>query len=584
MLTAFPLFLHAGSQQQMLNDLETIKNAFKVSYAPAEWKNAFFGWDLDQEISVAKANILAVPGITTKDFQIILKRFLNTTKDHHVSVQYYSTEKATLPFYVRGVKDKYFISHIDREKLSYKAFPFSEGDEIVLFNGRPVGEVVDELISHETGSNEDTQRALAEISLTRRSGRTGQVVPKGTVTITILPTGAKKTRTYQLIWDYTGEKVSPLVKPKVTPSMIALSKSMKAPASLKSVQSPAVKKKIFEDQIFKKQMLLPFYSDLMVDEGDEFDEEDDDELNDGFIGARSSSLPILGRVWWESSKNSPFKAYLFELEDRQLIGYIRIPTFLPTSMKAVEEFEKIIELFEERSDALVIDQLDNPGGSLFYLYALASMLSDQALVTPKHRVTLTQADVLSANKLIPIFESITSDAEARLLLGKSFGGIPVTHQLSQFILNYFHFVNQEWNAGRQLTDPFYLYGIDHINPHPTVQYTKPILMLINHLCFSGGDFFPAILQDNQRAVLMGSRTAGAGGFITSISFPNLNGIAEVRFTGSIAERSDRSSLENLGVTPDIPYEITEDDLRNGYEDFAEAIRNVLIEMNSHKSS
>jgi len=120
---------------------------------------------------------------------------------------------------------------------------------------------------------------------------------------------------------------------------------------------------------------------------------------------------------------------------------------------------------------------------------------------------------------------------------------------------------------------------DVINPHPKYQYTKPILVLIDHMCFSGGDFFPAIMHDNKRALLFGSRTTGAGGFKNIFSFPNIHGIGDFSLTGSIAERKNGEVLENLGVTPDILYQITIDDLRNGYQGYIgevnKSIHNIL---------
>lgn len=565
---AFPLLLSGSTQEQMVGDLDNIKNAIKISYAPAEWKTKFSGWNLDNEIDNAKENVISSAGkMSTKEFQRLVKKFLNSTKDYHVSVAFHSTEKASLPFSVKGAAGKYFISHINRKKLGSSSFPFSEGDELLLFDGRPVEEVINELLRNETNSNEQTDRALAEIYLTHRSGKLGQIVPKGPITITILPTRSAKPYSHQLIWDYKKEKISrsPI---SITPPLSNLSKSQRV--------LTAKKKKFIEDPIFQKLLLV---NDLTSEE------EDGDKATD-FLSSRNGFLPTLGRLWWKSSEDCPFNAYLFELSDHRLVGYVRIPTFMPSSADDLEEFAanveinlkefaKIISFMEERSEALVIDQMNNPGGSLFYLYALAAMLTDQPLATPKHRTTITQSDVYSAVSKLPLLESINSDRDARSILGESFWGIPVTHQVSQFILNFFRFIVEEWHAGRHVTDPYFLFGIDHINPNSHIGYTKPILVLINSLDFSGGDFFPAILQDNQRATLMGARTAGAGGFITKLKFPNLNGIAEVRITGSIAERSDKSPLENLGVTPDIPYVITENDLRYNYEDYAEAIRDAL---------
>ena len=198
------------------------------------------------------------------------------------------------------------------------------------------------------------------------------------------------------------------------------------------------------------------------------------------------------------------------------------------------------------------------------------MLSDQPLIAPRHEMSLTQADVVDAYKNLALLQGIKDDATAKKVLGDALQGIPATYETAQFILSYLRFTIGEWSAGRNRTRPYWIMGVDHINPSP-VHYTKPILLLTNNLDFSGGDFFPAILQDNKRVTVMGTRTAGAGGYVRDVKFPNDLGIDAFRVTESIAWRVNENPIENLGVTPDLPYEITEADLRGNYAGYVSAI-------------
>ena len=239
-----------------------------------------------------------------------------------------------------------------------------------------------------------------------------------------------------------------------------------------------------------------------------------------------------------------------------------------------------MRLFQERTDALVIDQINNPGGFLFYMCGLLSTLSDQPLFVPKQRMMITQEKVFESIDNLKILEQIQSDDQAQAFLGNDFSGVPVTYQTAQFITDYYQFIVSEWDAGRKLTDPYYIY-LDRILPHSYSNYTKPILLLTNSMDFSCGDFFPAILQDNKRVKILGSVTGGAGGYIETVEFPNRFGIQAFSYTGSIAQRLNGKPIENLGVTPDIEYHITAEDILSGFGGYKELIESAVHDLLNH---
>lgn len=527
---------------KMLSDLDIIKNSFDTQYAPTRWKEKTFNWNLHAEIDKAKTNILQQPTVTLKDFHRILKHFFASLKDYHVGVKFYSTEQSSLPFRVKGAKGRYFLTWIDRKRLSSTAFPFKEGDELVVFDGKPCDQVIQEFKKEElTGASPLTDQALAEMMLTTRRGSYGHNVPKGPIIVGIKAQKSKQLYSHQLIWDYTPETI-------------------KSP--LKSAKLPLAHEKMTLKSFFQK----PFRSIYTQYEN---------KIDGDAIGAQKGFLPPLGKIWWQTASESPFYAYIFEGPAREKIGYIRIPDYVGDEYE-VFEFQNIIHFFQDNTESLVIDQMNNGGGSAFYMYALASFLTDQPLATPRHEISITQQEVAFALVWLKIFEQLRSDEDARMVMGETFLGNPVTYNMAQFFINYFRFVIDEWNEGRTLTRLTHLYGIDHINPHPTTQYTKPCLLLVNSLDFSAADFFPAILQDNHRAVIMGTKTAGAGGYILSQEYPNRFGVAMIHWTGSIAERTNGQRIENEGITPDVPYEITVEDLQSNYAPFVQAILDTIL--------
>ncbi len=530
---------------QMIRDLETIRNEFEVGYAPTEWKKSHLGWDLEVEFQKAKDKILQKKNISNQDFQKILKEFFRSAKDDHVSIRFYSTEKAELPFAIKGVEGHYYVTYVDTEKLVDDQLQV--GDELISFDGKSTHAAVVELQKAEFGnSTEGTDRAKTEIMLTRRSAKSGIEVPQGPVVIEVKQKGSNLFQSYQLRWDYTAEEVTHQV----------------------SLAEPDKNKM---NNLKKSLQNTLFQCDAFCDENLDIEKKPHE------IGARKSFIPDLGIKIWESSENDPFYAYIYQTSDKHLIGYVRIPSYAAGAPES-EAFGKIIRHLQNTTEALVIDQINNPGGSVFYLYGLLAMLTDHALATPQHCFRISHQKVHEAAELLPALDQIHNDKEAKKAFGETVSGYPVSYQMVQFQEGYLRFIQSEWKQGRTLTEPFYLWGVDCINPHPKIRYNKPILVLINELDFSGADFFPAILQDNKRAKLLGTRTAGAGGYITRASFHNRFGIEIFSFTGSIAYRVEQNPIENLGVKPDILYSLTQNDLQNGYGDYIKAINQAVTKL------
>lgn len=528
-----------SSLHEMYGDLDLITHQLHVQYAPAEWKRSYSGWDLDAELSNAKNRLAAMtPHITLKDYHQVVKDFLGSMNDYHVSVSFSSTESASLPFSIKGAEGHYYISSIDTDKLTPNYYAIAIGDEILLFDGLPVSETIESLKwANATNANPATDQRLAELALTSRSGVRGDFVPRGTVSITIWSNASNRALTYQLIWRYEPEQIAIRKKPN--------SNAFKGTFQACSMLSPLYN--LFGS---KKEIHSP-------------------------LGARESDIPFLGNPDWISDYDYPFHAYIYTNAEGKKIGYIRIPSYRGFREDVIA-FGGALYYLQRNTDALVIDQIDNPGGYVPYMYALASMLTDSPLVTPQHRLTITQQDVLKAIQELEILTKIETEKEAAEFFAQlgEVGGT-TSYQMVQFEIEFCRFIINEWNEGRTLTNPIYIQGIDQINPHPQCQYTKPILFLVNELDFSGGDFMPAILQDNNRATIFGTRTAGAGGFIASLEFYNRNGIDSIHFTRSIAERPNKLPIENLGVTPDITYSMAAEDLQYGYKGYMSAVNAAI---------
>lgn len=531
-------------KEQMIEDLQFIGNRFKTTYAPIDWKREYASWDVDQRLEDSKLKIMAADTITVDDYQLILKDFLDSSKDYHVGYSFHHTKNARLHFTVKGAAGKYFISYVNRDKLSKTEFPFEVGDELVEFDGKPTSEAVKELYNSESPNVVETDSAIAELMLTSRRAARLMDVPSGPITIKVKPQRTDNLVKRQLIWEFQKERV----QNHLTDNNNRLDKYQQNLVKFLDFQMVANKELIAAQE------------------------------NPHGLGNRDSFLPQLGVKTWESESNSLFQAYIYTHESGKRVGYVRIPSYSRDMWDAmdgldIKEFAGLMKKFEDSTDALVVDQLNNPGGSVFYLYGLASMLTTQPLVTPRHEMAISQEDVVGALEVLDAGESSIPEYMQEMLTNMI--GYPFTNQFMQFYRNYAQFIVDEWNAGKTRTSPYHIGGVDHINPNSDANYSKQIMILVNSLDFSGGDFFPAIMQDNKRATIVGTRTAGAGGYITMVQYPNIFGLEYLVYTASIAERVNKQPIENLGVTPDVQLDLTENDLQNNYVDYIKGVNTQL---------
>jgi hypothetical protein len=594
----FATQLYAGdnkTKQEMAQHLIGVKNIFDAQYAPSQWKRDHYHWDIDTIALEAVNEIQNREEVSIKDYQKILRNFFQSAKDYHVGVYFYSTEFAFLPFQIKSAEGKYFITAIDKNRLSKDIYKIKVGDELITFDGQPIDQAVEEFKkSNFRDVISETDQSTAELFFTLRIGAMGMDVPKGSVSIEVKSHPSGKETSYQLIWSYNPEKI----KSGSQFNFFGKSEKSLSPKFLYAQMSHPIRElgKVFrvlscdfnvetsssessenraEDVNTEQEDKVTI---LSIEESSDSDSDEEDfpqfSSHPNAFGPRSGYLPDLGEIIWRSSHSTPFDAYIYLSPTGNSIGYIRIPHYV-LNTRDVHYFASVIRRMQKQTDALVIDQLNNPGGSVFASYALASMLSEHSLNTPKQCIKITQNNVAEAQLFFKELSQVKSNKQACDCLGADLTGYPVNYQVAQFCKNFYEFVINEWNRGSRFTKPYFLYGVDHINPYPNANYTKPILLLINGLDFSCGDLFPAILQDNQRAVTMGSKTAGAGGFICYADYPNRFGVKSFTYTGSIAERMDHTPIEDLGVTPDIPYTVTANDLQNNYSGFANAINQVV---------
>ncbi len=556
----------------MEGEVATLANKYRLRYGPAPVKKADFGWDVDKEEAKSKDAIAKATADASQPqeamfaaCQRVLVDFANAMNDYHVSLHLLRTSAARLPFAIRPIGDGYAISVINRQKLPKSDFPFEPGDEIVAVDGRPVKDVVADNLKLLPRSNAIADRATAAKMLTVLRGEVGAPMPTETTRNFTIKRADGSTTSHDLAWNITAERI----KTKPAGSGILNVRSTAPKADVSSLDMTAYR-------VIDKEALAEAES---ADEADV----------DPFLSAgRKTLLPDLGPIIFRTSEKEPFDAYVYRTPEGKNVGVIRLPEFSPDEApkldKYVDAFAELIEKLEATTDALIIDQQNNPGGYFFYMMSLLSMLSPQPMKMPKQNEKITPAEVAQADELLQELEKVTDDKSARKALGKAIAGLSVSYDLVEKMRAHSRHILKQAELGKDFTDAFPLAGIGVVNPSSRATYSKPILCLVNATCYSCGDFFPSALQQNKRAVIMGETTAGAGGYVVREKYLNKAGIDYITITGSVADLADKDPsrvedpLEGRGVKPEIAYSPTLRDLREDGADMAEAVNLTVAAM------
>ncbi len=535
LLTTQSSFATLNSAQRV-SDFTQLVNIIERNYGPLHLKQRTIQLNFNKAVEDYKSKIAAAR--TDAEFYQLLSRFLAELKDAHVSPLVPSTYKASLGFAVDRVEGKVLIEAIDALKLPDVLFPFKKGDQLISLGGVPVENIVEELNQQSNSGNAETSLRLATGHLTSRQESAGFAVPKGVVTVTVLPKGAALPITATATWILSGVPAAGLddlenlhdddlgVMVNVAASNIDLFHQLK--------HLPMFNAAISKSMLADMQM-----------------------IGMGDVG-NPKSMFALPEGAQEIPKSS-VTAAIYEAAGKK-IGILRIPQYLDESL--LETFTSVLLVMEQETDALVLDQTNNPGGSATFVSSVVSLFADKSYTDMKY-------------KLRPSMSWIKQFDDANAKVAAALAADP-TDQEGNALQARFAFLSEEVRDAiaekRFLTTPISLdlmgtYGI--IQPSPGAHYSKPILLLINELDFSGGDAFPAIMKDNGRATLFGAKTNGAGGNVGQYG-PLANSFFKFNLTESLMVRPNGTYIENQGVKPDIAYAITEDDFMNGYRGYVKA--------------
>ena len=607
------------SQEDRLTDIMWVFSIFKENYAPLDYKSKRLGLNIEE---LKKKYITAAFQEQSNDsFYMLIHRLVAEFQDAHTSA---SLSNGNLPGLAQiayvGIsgkrKGKVFVvtelfPGFDSEKSN---FPIKVGDEISHVDGKPLYEVIQEqfipfqnLGYEEANFTYHMNRIFTRVSLHDPfpSSEDLEVTIVGREYSAQERTALEKRGVRKL--DAEEKK---LVKIKETIPWIvtdlAVFKSEQESASAKPSESE--KGSVFSPLLGLLNPNKPKGADLISGLGlKNFDGSVSSPATlfgklmpsiEGFSFLNTFYLPNQVESWTVKAPQSPknqvstkdllqtvravpedadfftdekatFPAYVTSeiVYDRKgkptakkrLVATLYVNTFSPDTPEeeVLEEFNKTIDRLQKYGiQHLIIDLLNNGGGSLSLGLRMAQALSPVRIAMPEVQFKISETWLREFRKAS--------------LPGAFGSGSSAEREVASRV---FERLATEYAAGKSISDPMPVHVLMPFDLKPNLNLKKKfkVVLLVNEMCASMCDIFSGIMQDNNLAEVMGSRTMGAGGNVVAHFYAPNSGLV-LRQTESLMLRNDPSQasdpsyateleqryIENKGVEPDFaPMSVSE---------------------------
>ncbi len=240
-----------------------------------------------------------------------------------------------------------------------------------------------------------------------------------------------------------------------------------------------------------------------------------------------------------SPKSEIFPAYVINNPGRP-VGVVRISTFSTgeTTEKCIAEIQETLRFFQHHGVGdIVIDMIDNGGGSLDLVLKLAQAFSRERLEFPGVQFGLN--------------ENWMSDMHSAAVSSPS-------HLDREHFRRVYADLLAQRNAGARVSKTYDI--VDMLMPfevegNASVTRRFNIALLQDEMCASAADIFSYMLKRNteigkMNATLIGQQTMGAGGNVVK-HWQTPNAHIDLHQTESLFVKADGTYLENNGIEADI---------------------------------
>ncbi len=566
-----PRAQEALTSDQRISDLTELAAFYAKNYAPYEWKRDAIGFDLLR----LTPWLQRIHHSDDLDFQEALIEYVASLNDAHDYIAFPTTFSASLGMSVDIYDGKVLIDSINRTVLPVAQYPFNIGDELVSLDGRSTQNLIESFRRYAIAAN---QRSTDRTAATRIVSRNQQIMPHisdledtATVVIRLASTGAANT--YNIPWVKSGLPITsqgPVPSPRRgngriflpsdtpgagagagaggTGSLFQFADVAAADNTLPSYMGPV-------RALLNASVSTDYYSVLNF--GGKFPIYG---LPDGFtirLGLQPFHFFFSGTY----------------VSNGVRIGLIRIPSMSPPNVgMALFQLDQEIAFFNANTDALIVDVMRNPGGLVSFVESISQRFIPTPFRTMGFEIRATGAWLFSF---------------ASQLRSAQLSNAPP--EIIQNLQNNLNELLRAYNENRGRSAPVSLNstGSLTLTPAPFGAYAKPLMVITDEFSASGGDMFPAIIQDAHRGPIFGMRSMGAGGSVVGFNAPAYTE-SFFRITVSLMNRASviqtpdfppAPYIENIGVRPDIVVDyMTRGNLMTNGAPFVQAFTTAIVNL------
>lgn len=554
-------------------DFQQLASLYARYYAPANWKIQALGvniFDLSKWMPRVRA------AKSDKEYFQVATEYVASFQDGHTVLYTPSQFVADAGIFVDLYDGKVLLEDWDRAAYPAAAFDWRIGDELISLDGRPAEELIREIAKTIGYGNPKGTLRLAAERLTMRRQEVYPLAPDTPDTSLAVFRGASgDLKTYTLRWTKWNlplENLSPLDSP------FLLSKTASKNALAEDYMEPLRQLRNLSWSNHALRSLRPAFASQT---------EKSQEIGNVLgIGSRTPrfSLPAGFQLRLGTAANHFFFSGTYMLEGKR-IGFIRIPDFDPANPPvAFQQFLNEVAFFKANTDGLVVDLKGNPGGTCYGL--------DYAKLLIPERFFYTGHQILASNSALNQFQSALNFAR----IARAEPWVIDTYEF------YVNEVRAALQARRAMTGPIPLcqpmfssapaaetfeHQATRSAAGQVLAYDKPVIFLVDEFSASHADLFPAVMQDNRRGLVVGTRTGGLGGSVVDVAQSTALSESSARVTVTLLTRRQdvvtnefptSAYIENIGVRPDRELEyMTRENLLQRGAPFVNAFSRIILE-------